>query len=150
MENIVLLGNTIKAKRLSKNMTMSELAKRANISRATLSAIENGQGNYSVNTLFRLLDILDLCFVADNRYVETPTRKRASRINSITDKRINRFIVMCIEQYAFSINKSGQDVYKNMLCAGVINELRDDYEDLHGMSMQYLNDYISSMLGDGK
>ena len=29
---------------------------------------------------------------------------------------------------------------------GVINDLINDYEDLHGMSSVYLNDHISSLL----
>ena len=30
---------------------------------------------------------------------------------------------------------------------GIINDLIVDYEDLHGMSSEYLNDYIVTMLG---
>ena len=56
---------------------------------------------------------------------------------------------MCVEQYANSINKSSASVYKKMSEKGIIKDLTDDYEDLHGMSITYLNDYIGALL-DGE
>ena len=37
---------------------------------------------------------------------------------------------------------------EKMLEKGVINELKEDYEDLHGMSTLYINDHISFLLGE--
>jgi hypothetical protein len=74
------------------------------------------------------------------------TRKRATRTNSALDKKINRFIVMCIEQYASSVNKSSGTIYNELNKAGIIDELRDDYEDMHGMSTYSINEYIGKRL----
>lgn len=148
MENKVLLGKLIREKRLFLNLTMDEVAKKAGITRATLSSIENGQGNYSINNLFEILDILSL----DLRLSEIKRTKnfknRATRINTSLDKKINSFIIMCVEQYALASNRSSRDAYKKMLEKGVINELKEDYEDLHGMSTLYINDHISFLLGE--
>ena len=53
---------------------------------------------------------------------------------------------MCVEQYAHSMNRSSEEVYKEMSKKSIIKEMTDDYEDLHGMSTEYLNDYIGKML----
>ena len=66
------------------------------------------------------------------------------------EKLINRFVILCIQQYALSIHKSGSEVYKQMLDKGIVKELEDDYEDLHGMSTLYLNDYIGFLLNHGQ
>ena len=65
------------------------------------------------------------------------------------DKKINRFVIMCVEQYAHSVHKGGTLIYRKMLESGIISELENDYEDLYGMSTQYLNDYIDSLLKKG-
>ena len=57
---------------------------------------------------------------------------------------------MTIEQYADSIGSRSCDVYIRMKKKKLINLIRDDYEDLHGMSTIYLNDYIGALLGDHK
>ena len=75
-------------------------------------------------------------------------KRRASRISKTLDKKINRFIIMCVEQYADSVNKSSGKVYQEMKQKGVLDDLVNDYEDLHGMSFTYLNDYIGALLGD--
>ena len=54
---------------------------------------------------------------------------------------------MCIMQYASSIGLSSEEVYERMQRTGLLDELEDDYEDLHGMSTIYLNDYIEARLG---
>ena len=64
------------------------------------------------------------------------------------EKDINRFIIICVEQYANSVNQPGAVVYKKMKDSGIIDELTNDYEDLHGMSFVYLNDYIGALLKD--
>ena len=63
---------------------------------------------------------------------------------------INRFIIMCTEQYAVSVNQPSDVVYRNMNEHGVIDDLTNDYEDLHGMSTVYLNDYINLVINGKK
>ena len=53
---------------------------------------------------------------------------------------------MCIMQYASSIGLSNAEVYEKMQRAGLLDEIEDDYEDLHGMSTMYLNGYIGARL----
>ena len=66
------------------------------------------------------------------------------------DELINRFVILCVQQYALSIHKGGNEVYKQMLDKGIIKELEDDYEDLHGFSTLWLNDYIGCLLKNEK
>ena len=65
------------------------------------------------------------------------------------DLAINRFIVMCVEQYAFSVHKSSSVIYKELKTKGIIDELKDDYEDMHGMSTYSINEYIDKRLNNG-
>ena len=148
MENKVLLGRLIREKRLLLNLTMDEVSRKANITRATLSSIENGSGNYSIDNLFEVLNLLSLELNLNTLEHVHLSKKRAMRINTMNDKKINRFIIMCVEQYALVSQKRSGDVYSNLLNKGIIKELKDDYEDLHGMSTLYINDYISSLLGE--
>ena len=95
----------------------------------------------------RVLNVLDLSLDV-NGNLSNCKRYRAARINSLLDKKINRFVIMCVEQYADSVNKSSGKVYQEMKQKGVLDDLVNDYEDLHGMSFTYLNDYIGALLGD--
>ena len=55
------IGTTIKRKRKELGLTQAELAKRASLSRTTLSKVENGYfGNISVATLENILSTLGL------------------------------------------------------------------------------------------
>ena len=146
MENAELLGQLIKAKRLSLNMSMDVLANKAGITRSTLWAIEKGTSNCSINTMFKILNILGISLSFGDDGIVYSDRSRATRHNLVKDKKINRFIVMCVEQYAASMNKDSGDIYPILLDSGVISDLEEDYEDLHGMSMTYLLDYISGIL----
>ena len=92
--------------------------------------------------------MLSLEMTISNPYQKTVSRTSDSRINTALSKEINRFLVMCIMQYAFSIGSSSKEVYERMQRTGLLDELEDNYEDLHGMSTVYLNDYIGSRLGD--
>ena len=148
MNDLILLGKAIKEKRLSLNMRMDDVAKKAGISRATLWSIERGVGNCSVSTLFKIMDVLGLSFKIDFNN-ENSNRDRATRLNTALDKKKNRFVIMCVEQYAKSINERSDATYTTMKEKGVIDELINDYEDLHGMSTAYLNDYIKSLIENG-
>ena len=146
MEDAVFLGRKIKEKRLALNLRMDDVAKKANITRPTLWAIEKGTGNYSVSSLFKVMNILGLSVTIDSNGSIDTTRNRASRLNTLLDKKINSFLIMCVEQYAHSMNRSSEEVYKEMSKKSIIKEMTEDYEDLHGMSTEYLNDYIGKML----
>jgi len=74
--------------------------------------------------------------------------RRATRTNSALDKEVNRFIVMCVEQYVSSINLGSGAVYAKLSEAGIIDELKNDYEDMHGMSTYSLNEYIAKRLDE--
>ena len=145
MENLKTLGETIRDKRLSMNLRMDDVAKKANITRATLWSIEKGNGNYSISTLLSVMNILGLSFSVEGSDASIK-RDRATRINTALSKKINRFVIMCVEQYAGFKNKDSDTTYKQMFESGVIDELTNDYEDLHGMSTMWLNDYIDKLI----
>lgn len=141
-------GRYIKRKRLALNMRMDDVASMANISRTTLWSIENNKYNYSVESLLKVVQILGIQLTIDDVGTKGP-RKRASRINTVLDKEKNIFIVLSVQQYASAINKSSFDTYQMLSANRILNDLLDDYEDLHGMSSEWINDYINQLL-DGK
>ena len=147
MTNKIEIGEKIRNKRLQLNLRMDDVAKKANITRSTLWSIENGNGNYTIDALLKVLGFLSLNL--DINTQEFQTRKRATRTNNLLDKKINRFIVMCVEQYSSSINENSRFVYSKLDDAGIIDELKDDYEDMHGMSIYSINEYISKRLSGG-
>lgn len=148
MENKFGIGEKIKNKRLQLNLRMDDVAKEVGITRSTLSSIENGSGNYTIDILLKLLSFLKMSIDVDTQ--EDSIRKRATRINTILDKKINRFIVMCVEQYASRVNKSSRSVYIKLDNAGIIDELKNDYEDMHGMSTYSIFEYIDKRLLGGE
>ena len=147
MENKIEIGKQIKNKRLQLNLRMDDVAKEIGVTRSTLWSIESGNGNYAIDSLLSLMNYLNLSININSQKQEV--RRRATRANSALDKKINRFIVMCIEQYALSINQSSSDTYKILNEAGIIKELKDDYEDMHGMSIYSINEYIDKRLSGG-
>ena len=144
MESKFEIGQKVKNKRLEFNLRMDDVAKEVGITRSTLWAIENGSGNYTIDNLLKLVSFLNMSIDISSQ--TQGTRKRATRTNSALDKKINRFIVMCVEQYASSVNRSSATIYNELNKAGIINELKDDYEDMHGMSTYSINEYISRRL----
>lgn len=145
MENIQSLGQQIKNTRLSKNLSMESVAKKAGITRMTLFALEKGDTHISLNNFLSVLKVLDMeVYITDSK--GKASRVRASRLNTKKERVINRFIIMCIEEYASYVNQNSKDVYKHMQEKGVIKELTDDYEDLHGMSTVSINEYIDSLI----
>ena len=148
METKLELGRRVKNKRLELNLRMNDVAKEVGIARATLWSIENGKGNYSIDSLIKLLGLLDLSFEIGSTE-DIPSRKRATRAVSLLDKKVNRFIVMCVEQYASFVQKSSRSVFKALNEKGIIKELEGDYEDMHGMSVDEINEYIAKKLSKG-
>ncbi|MCR5423101.1 MAG: helix-turn-helix domain-containing protein [Bacilli bacterium] len=147
MKNKIEIGEKIKNKRLQLNLRMDDVAREVGITRATLWSIENGNGNYTIDILLKLLNVLNMSIDIDEQ--ERGMRRRATRANSVLDKKINRFIVMCVEQYASYVNQSSGDVYDKLNKNGIIDELKNDYEDMHGMSTYSLNEYIDKRLLGG-
>lgn len=146
MDKIKELGLLIKEKRLLCNLSMDQLAKMANITRSTLWAIEKGKSNCSIKSIFTLLEILDIKINFKTNKTDVIDRERATRINSTYDKKISQFLVMCIEQYALENNLSSKEAYKIMENHHIIDDLKNDYEDLHGMSTLYINDHIKALI----
>ena len=69
--NLSEIGNTIKKIRKEKKLTQDELAKMVNISRPTLSKLENGElGKVSIATFVSILRILgyDLKIISFNPF----------------------------------------------------------------------------------
>lgn len=146
MINLVEVGNKVKNKRLSLNLRMDDVARQADISRATLWSIESAKGNYTFFNLVKVFHVLNIDIKIETNQLTDSDRVRAAKVDSVPDKTINRFVLFTVEQYAKYINKDRREVYKQLKEKGIINELIDDYEDLHGMSTIYLNDYIDSLL----
>lgn len=146
MKNMISFANAIKNRRLELNMTMESLANKVGITRSTLWSIEKGTSNCSINVLFRILDELNLSINLTDSNLSSTNRFRASRINSTLDKKNNSFIIMCVENYANYFNKASKDIYKQFKDKNILETLKEDYEDLHGMSSIYLNEYISNLL----
>ena len=140
------LGKIIKEKRLDRNMTMDALAKKAHITRATLSAMENGTGNYSIDTLLVVIGCMDIDLDIETYASQKISRKRATRINTKLDKDVNRWLIMLIEQYCSFVNKSSDEIYPEMIEKHVLETIEEDYDLLHGTSQSYMNDYISALL----
>ena len=60
------------------------------------------------------------------------------------------FQVFCIEFYSRHIQKPGPEVYKLFRESGLLDMLKSDYEDLHGMGqealMQFFDEYLAKEL----
>lgn len=145
MAKALQFGEVIRAVRLGKNMTMQELAQEVGITRATLSAIENGSGKCTLDTILALANYLGLKLKLDG-FEEYPKRERATRKNTKLENHINRFVVRCVEQYAYSTKQPNYEVFKVFENNGIIQLLIDDYDELHGYSHVYINDWISDVL----
>lgn len=57
------------------------------------------------------------------------------------------FKTFCIEFYSNHIHKSSDQVYELFKKEGVLELLDTDYDDLHGMSMEYMVQFIDEYLG---
>ncbi len=57
------------------------------------------------------------------------------------------FVSFCVEYYADHTNQSSEKVYALFKKEKVLDMLRDDYDDLHGMSMEYMMQFIDQYLG---
>jgi len=60
------------------------------------------------------------------------------------------FITFCIEFYSNHIEKTSDEVYKLFEEEGLLKLLDTDYEDLHGMWMEYLMTFFDEYLKGGR
>lgn len=58
------------------------------------------------------------------------------------------FEIFCIEHYADEINEDSYKVYELFKKEGLLELLRSDYEDLHGMGMEYMIHFCRDYLGE--
>ncbi|MPM63737.1 hypothetical protein SDC9_110619 [bioreactor metagenome] len=56
------------------------------------------------------------------------------------------FKAFCIEQYAAHIKHPSNEVYDLFAREGLLALLDSDYDDLHGMSMEYLMQFFDNYL----
>ena len=59
------------------------------------------------------------------------------------------FKAFCIEYYSQHINKPSNEVYLLFKREGLLSLLDEEYEDLHGMGMEYLMTFIDDYLKGG-
>lgn len=59
------------------------------------------------------------------------------------------FKVFCIEHYAGHIQRPSNEVYGIFVREGLLELLESDYEDLHGMGMEYLMQFFDEYLKGG-
>lgn len=57
------------------------------------------------------------------------------------------FKTFCIEFYAKHVDKTGAEIYDLFEKSGLLKELDNDYEDLHGMGMEALMQMFDEWLG---
>lgn len=60
------------------------------------------------------------------------------------------FVTFCVEYYAEHTGKPSNEVYDLFRQEKLIELLNDDYDDLHGMSMEYMMQFIDEYLGGNK
>jgi hypothetical protein len=58
------------------------------------------------------------------------------------------FKAFCIEFYTNHTGKTGPEIYKEFERSGLLKELEDDYEDIHGMGMEALMQMFDEHLGE--
>ncbi|MBO4511830.1 MAG: DUF3791 domain-containing protein [Victivallales bacterium] len=57
------------------------------------------------------------------------------------------FITFCVEFYANHTGKTGPEVYDVFEKSGLLKELYNDYQDLHGLGMEALMQMFDEYLG---
>ncbi len=57
------------------------------------------------------------------------------------------FVSFCVEQYSDHINMPSCQVYELFKTKGLLDMLQSDYEDLHGMGIEYLMQFFDKYLG---
>jgi hypothetical protein len=60
------------------------------------------------------------------------------------------FLTFCIELYAEHISEPSPAVYRHFVQSGLLDMLVSDYDDLHGMSFEYLMRFFDEYLAGEK
>ena len=60
------------------------------------------------------------------------------------------FITFCVEFYANHTGRSSPEVYQQFESSGLLALLQSDYGDLHGMSMEYMMQFIDDYFKENK
>lgn len=142
------IGKLLKNKRLQLDLRMEQVVKDLGVTRTTLWSIENGNGNYTIDTLLKLMDYYKMSIDIDPQ--QEGDKKRASKVTKTTRDTINRFVIMCIEQFAAATGKTSSEIYNRLYEAKVLNLLRDDYEKICNFPSKSLNELINSKIFIGK
>ena len=58
------------------------------------------------------------------------------------------FLSFCLEYYAEHTGKPSNQVYMLFKEQGLLDVLEQDYDDLHGMGMEYLMQFFDEYLGE--
>ena len=78
------IARTLRREREARGLSVSELARRADVSKATVSQLESGSGNPSVETLWALGVALDVPFaVLVDQQANAPTLIRADDLSGV-------------------------------------------------------------------
>ena len=56
------------------------------------------------------------------------------------------FICFCVEHYADHVHRPSTEVYQLFKREGLLDLLRSDYEDLHGMGLEYMMQFCDEYL----
>jgi len=91
-----LLGTNIRQARVSRKLTISEVARRADITRSLLSQIENNKANPSINTLMAIAKALQVpigSFFDDNNHLDNPVVRAGERKVLKTRNGISYFLL---------------------------------------------------------
>lgn len=103
-----ILGNTIRRARMNKNLTQEGLAEIVGITTIHLKHIEGGQGNPSVNVLFKLAKTLD--FSIDSIVAEEDFQN--TDVNNITLKSDINYLLNKLDVYELTLTL---DIIKSIL-----------------------------------
>jgi hypothetical protein len=76
------------------------------------------------------------------------TRFKKSYAFGVIDLSRISFVTFCIEFYSKHIQKPSNEVYLLFKKEGILDLLEREYEDLHGMSMEYLMHFIDELIGN--
>lgn len=90
------IGEIIAEIRLDKAITQDELAKRAGISRSSLTAIENGKSNFTVDTLIDIANALDIPM--ELIFLKAFFAGKALKLNANTSERIIKDLLLVLMQ----------------------------------------------------
>ncbi len=91
-----MLGTNIRQARVSRKLTISEVARRADITRSLLSQIENNKANPSINTLMAIAKALQVpigSFFDDDNHLDNPVVRAGERKALKTRNGISYFLL---------------------------------------------------------